>query len=346
MSSQRIRILSSLLVAFIIVNLYGRLSKTPFISPVQANNIKSLLSSIKFNPNSLIKLFTIKFESKPKETELVSRLDNRNNSFSLTPIVQPSPTIVIPTIPGNVAPISPVISGVANPTTYIIPTKIPTKIPTSIPKPTNTPKPTKIPDLPPVTSDVRPGSSLEEIFQEVSKRMCIPAALLMAFKTEETGERFKNDNAKTIQIYNTYGWWKTGAGDPCYGYGYYTQIGIVPPDSVNAGVRCSKAIGNPTDIKIMGVLQISEWEEQVSRKNTKGILPDNIDRRVIFDNAIIFASITKNRIGTTPKSCDDWPDDAILTAAEKHQGVCVNDYHNGNTVNYCQDVLRLYKQYR
>ena len=90
MFNRRIRILSGLLIAFIIVNFYGRLSKTPFISPIQANNFKNLLSNIKFNPNSLVKFFTIKFDS--KETELVSRLDNKNNSFSLTPIVQPSPT--------------------------------------------------------------------------------------------------------------------------------------------------------------------------------------------------------------------------------------------------------------
>ena len=80
----------------------------------------------------------------------------------------------------------------------------------------------------------------------------------MAFKTEETGERFKNDSASTIQTYNTFGWWKTGAGDPCYGFGYHSQTGIVPSDSVKAGTKCAGAVGNVSDLGIMGLIQISQ----------------------------------------------------------------------------------------
>jgi hypothetical protein len=167
----------------------------------------------------------------------------------------------------------------------------------------------------------------------------------MAFKTEETGARFKSDSAASIKIYNTYGWWKTGAGNPCYGFGYHGQTGIVPPDSVNAGTSCNVAIGDQIDIGVMGIMEISEWEEQVSRKYTISTLPKNVDRRVLFDNALIFAIITKNRIGQPPTNCDDWPDQAILTAAEKHLGVCQFDY-NGHTGNYCTEVLNLYKQYK
>jgi len=75
---------------------------------------------------------------------------------------------------------------------------------TQPPKPTNTPKPT-VATYPPITDDTRPGSNLSEIFAEVEKRACVPAALLMAIKSVETGERFKNDSGKTIGIYNTYG---------------------------------------------------------------------------------------------------------------------------------------------
>ena len=42
MSNHRIRILSSLLIAFIIINLYGRLSKTPFIS-TDVGNAKEII---------------------------------------------------------------------------------------------------------------------------------------------------------------------------------------------------------------------------------------------------------------------------------------------------------------
>ena len=91
----------------------------------------------------------------------------------------------------------------------------------------------------------------------------------------------------------------------------------------------------------MGLLQVSEEEQTLTRKYTKPFIPGNFDRRVIFDNALIFAIATKNRIGTTPKSCTDWPDEVVLTAAETHigRGSC-------SAQNYCNEVLKLYKQYR
>lgn len=340
MLNHRIRILSSLLVAFIIVNLYGRLSTGPLISPIQADNIKGLLSHIKFPTLNLTKLFTLQFNPDNNLTPVrPTGFEEQVVNFNL-PTVEPQATNQVPT--GTWQP-SPTLS-VEVPTEAGLPTEAlakagPTRIPTNKPKPTATPAPV------PITSDTRPGTSLSKIFQEVNKRECIPTALLMAFKTEETGERFKNDNAETIKIYNTYGWWKTGAGNPCYGYGYHGQTGIVPPDSVNAGASCNNAIGDQTDIGVMGIMEISEWEEQVSRKYTISTLPKNIDRRVLFDNTLIFAIITKNRVGQPPTNCDDWPDKVILIAAEKHLGVCQFDY-NGHTGNYCTEVLNLYKQYK
>lgn len=329
MFNHRIRILSSLLVAFIIINFYGHLSKTPFISPAQADNIKNLLSNIKFNPNSLTKFFTIKFDS--KEPELVSRLDDRKNSFNL-PTVPPSlaePTTIQPTGQPQLTPTIP-----SYPTNKITPTiKIPTKVPTKVPKPT------KVPPAPPITSDTRPGDSLAEIFQEVSKRACIPVPLLRAIQTQESGPFYNYNNSAAItKIYNTYGWWKTGAGDPCFGLGYHTQTGIVPPDSVKAGYQCRNAVGSPTDIKIMGILQISQFEQDRTRKYTTPILPNNIDRRVLFDNALIFAYATRARVGNPPANCDDWPDSVIKIAAEKHYGTCGD--------NYCTNILKYYKQYK
>lgn len=315
MFNRRIRIFSSLLIAFIIVNIYSNLTE-----------IKTLVSSLKFPTISL---------TKPDDNNLaMEQFNKRDNSFVLPTVNQ------IASLPTTVPPIT--ISNQITPTHTVYPTNkiIPTtKIPTSIPKPTKTPKPTKVPPLPPINSDTRPGTSLAGVFQEVSKRACIPAALLMAFQTEESGAFFsKNNSPSIIKIYNTYGWWETGAGDPCFGLGYHTQTGIVPQDSVNAGTRCQNAIPSGDDQGIMGVLQISQFEQDATRKYTKITLPNNIDRRVLFDNALIFAIATKNRIGDAPKNCDDWPDDVIRTAAEKHYGSCGD--------NYCSDVLKYYKQYR
>lgn len=238
------------------------------------------------------------------------------------------------------------------PTQVRQPTTKPPIQPTQAPQPTKAPKPTKVPKptevvYPPINDDVRPGTSLNEIFQEVEKRACVPAALLMAIKSVETGEKFKNDSAATIKIYNTYGWWKTGTGDPCYGYGYHTQTGIIPSDSVNPGGKCSSAIGNPTDIKIMGLLQISEWEQETTRKNTIKTLPKNIDRRVLFDNTLIFAWATRGRAGNSPQpSCSDWPQETVKLVAEKHHGVCQYDYGNGAAGNYCTKIWDLYRSFK
>jgi len=288
------------------------------IKPPNLSNFKNLLAQA-----SLKNLITFNFST---NNGTMKQWSNRNNSFTL-PTSQPSQ----PTQP--IKPIKPTPTNSNQPQ----PTR---PIPlSSTPKPTQKPQPTVTPPPQSITSDVRPGKSLEEIFQDVSRRECIPAALLMAFKTEETGDRFKNDSSSTIQTYNIYGWWKTGAGDPCYGFGYHTQTGIVPSDSVKAGTKCATAASNQTDLGIMGLIQISQWEQDVSRKYTTETLPNNIDRRVLFDNALIFAIITKNRVGNqAPDSCTDWPDDIVRLAAEKHYGTCGD--------NYCDNVLRYYKQYK
>jgi hypothetical protein len=211
-----------------------------------------------------------------------------------------------------------------------------------VPAPTKVPKPTVI-VYPGVTSDVRPGSSIEEILQDVAKRMCVPYRLLIAIRTIESGAWFKNMTPTTTKFYNTYGWWKTaGVGEICAGLAYYTQTGVIPPDSTGAaGGTCSHAPfgGGTIDQKIMGLFQVSEEEEKVSRKNTTKALPKSIDRRVLFDNAIIFASITKNRAGQSPQpSCDDWPEETVKEVAGKHYGSC--SYPGGN---YCNEVWGFYK---
>lgn len=346
---QHLRILASMIFAFFVVILYGRLSTSPLISPAQADNIKGLLANLKFPKVNLTKLFTLRFN--PTDNGTIDQPNNGNSSFNL-PTAKPVPT--------NFNQFQPTPSPTGTNFNQFLPTPTnfnqnkPTPtifsqtFPTYTPKPTKPPKPTATPKPPPITTDIRPGNSLTEIFKEVNKRACFPVALLYAFKTVETGERFKNDSSSTIKTYNTYGWWKTGAGDPCYGYGYHTQTGIVPEDSVNAGISCNSAIGDPTDLKIMGILQISEWEQEVAQKYISSTLPKTNDRRVLFDNALIFAHIERSRVGDPPKDCNSWPDDMVRLAAEKHLGSGCEYYYsqNGASGNYCNEILTKYKEYK
>ncbi|MCX6731912.1 MAG: hypothetical protein NTV98_00015 [Candidatus Roizmanbacteria bacterium] len=233
------------------------------------------------------------------------------------------------------------------PSSVIIkPSLIPTIQPTAVPKPTKEPKPTPIPELPPVTSDQRPGSNLEEVFKEVSKRMCIPVALLKATQQEESGERYRSFANSKFSLANRYNWWNDASVtelDYFNGVAYYTQSGKGPTDSKFPGAKIAQAVQpDAYDQQIMGPEQISQQEQDVSRKNTIKILPKNIDRRVLFDNLIIYASITKNRLGKAPSSCDDWPEDAVKTVAEKHYGSC----NIGGGRNYCTEVWNLYKSFK
>ncbi|KKP67113.1 MAG: hypothetical protein UR68_C0040G0005 [Candidatus Roizmanbacteria bacterium GW2011_GWA2_35_19] len=355
----RLKILAALILSFVVVEGYTYYTKHPAVLADISYNTKGLLSSLKFRPGSLTKLFSLNFRPSDQVTNPPT---NQDNSFDLPTYNQPfdfaqgkpSPTYKAPTG--------------ARPT-GIRPTKRPVYKPTSVQptglddelldfpyeagaeeaiqsKPTKAPKPTKVPSLPPITSDIRPGNSLLEIYKEVNKRACYPVELLMAFKTMETGERFKKDSPATIKIYNTYGWWITGAGDPCYGYGYSHQTGIVPSDSVNAGKSCNSAIGNPTDIKVMGVISVSEWLQEVAQKYIISTIPKN-DRRVIFDNALIIAYISRSQLGDPPTDCNNWPDAVVKTAAQKLMGgVCDYYYSNGVSGDYCKQILDLYKQFK
>ncbi len=219
--------------------------------------------------------------------------------------------------------------------------------PTKTPKPTNKPKSTPTPELPPVTSDQRPGSSLEEVFRDVSKRMCIPVALLKATQQEESGERYRSFVNSKFSLANRYNWWNEASVtqlDYFNGVAYYTQSGKGPTDSKFPGVQIAKAAQpGAYDQQIMGSQQISQQEQEVSRKNTIKILPKNIDRRVLFDNLIIYASITINRVGSSPHpNCDDWPEETVKLAAEKHYGSC----NIGGGRNYCTEIWNLYKSFK
>ncbi|MCX7955529.1 MAG: hypothetical protein N2593_00235 [Patescibacteria group bacterium] len=341
MSSSNLKIFLSIFLSLIIFFSISYIFENPQNTKEIIQNIPNILSSSfqSFNPIKLLSQ-TAKNVFNSENQKIQSQINNNNQiSFNL-------PT-------SSFKYISPTSIKEKIPTKYILPQKkisiTPTKITNNSPtkKLENENKNENKKSLPPIKSDERPGNSLDEIFEEVSQRTCFPKALLWAFKTVETGERFKNESSSTIKIYNTYGWWKNGKGDPCYGYGYHTQTGIIPQDSINAGSSCAKPIGSKDDLKIMGLFQISEWEEQVSRKQTIKDLPENIDRRVFFDNALIFSYITKNRIpGGPPQNCQNWPENIIKKVAEKHHGVCQYDYGNGAKGDYCQKIIELYKKYK
>lgn len=341
------KIIISLVISFLLTNLYSRISKTPFISPIQAENIKVLLSNLRFPTYNLTKIFTLKYN--PSNTKSIDKTDE-DYSFNfptalITPTISnltyfhPSPA---PSNRSSATPEPEIANGLVKqpkPTNFLQDFTKSVLTSTLTPKPTKKPKPTPTPNPTPITSSQRPGSTLKEIYEDVQKRMCLPAALLYAFQQAETGAWWPvNTPSSKVKIYNKYGWWLDGSGDPCIGMGYHTQTGIVPEDSVNAGVSCKNPIPSGADQAIMGLWQISKYEEEKAKKYLTKIIKGIIDRRVIFDNALIFAVITKNRLGNPPKNCSDWPTDAIKIAAKKHYGSCKD--------NYCNKVINYYKQYR
>ncbi|MBW7960607.1 hypothetical protein H3C65_03910 [Patescibacteria group bacterium] len=319
------RIAVSLLLSFIIINLY--------------NNrlyLKTVLTNVKPPPIRLKNLITLQINTKtitpsPTPPDIQNQTSATYFQPSSAPQIKPPP----------IAPTVMEVTETPSPTLYS------RLFPTEKPKPTKPPKPTATPKPPPITTDRRPGSTLEEIFQEVNKRACFPIALMKAFQYKESGDKFHlGDPPSKISIYNKYGWWIDGSGSPCTGLGYYAQSGLIPADSVNAGGSCSSPIGNPNDIKIMGLFQISEQEQEVAQKYITNTIPKN-DRRVLFDNSLMFAYITKSRVpGTPPPDCNAWPNDTIRMVAEKHHGVCQYDYGNGVKGDYCKEILDLYNKYK
>ena len=365
----RLKILVALILSFVVIEGYTYYTKHPSVITDVSYNAKGLLSNLKFRPGNLTELFSLNFRP---SNQVTNPPTSQDNSFDLPTYNQPFDSTSAPlsvNAQGKPSPTYQVSTGTWQTDTQ--PTKRPVYKPTSVQptglddelldfpyeagaenvikaKPTKAPKPTKTPTPQPITTDLRPGSTLYEIFDEVSKRACFPSALLKAIQYKESGARIKNSlPASTIKIYNTYGWWKTGAGEPCFGMGYYAQSGVIPSDSVNAGASCGPVYGDPTDLKIMGITSISEWEQNVAQKYISSIIPKN-DRRIFFDNALMFAYISRSRVGNPPKDCNDWPDDVIRLVAEKHSGGTCKYYYSINDVsgNYCKEILDLYKQYK
>lgn len=332
MHSHRLRIFVSIIIAFIFVNLYGRLTTGP---------IENIFSGLKFNPSSLTKLFTINFSPRNDNLPLV-RLNGGSSSFDLIAIssvptevpeeiISPTPTVLLkqPTPPT-------IVSKKAGPT------------PTPPSKPSITPKPTKIPTPTMMTiAVIRPGNSLKEIAQIAQNATCTPAALLLAVKSIETGQSFFSVSTSAFKTYNTYGWWKT-AGLSCSAYGYNTITGIVPYDSADAGKRCQDPIGiqSAASQEIMGLMQLSK-PEQIAYTDDfqRAFKVGEVDRRVIFDAMVIAGFHFKNISLERSKDCVNWDLKYVAKMACKYQGVCKYDYGTGNYKDYCQAVCEAYGKF-
>lgn len=305
------------------------------------------------------------------EVPTLVHLSNSTENTGPTPVPQvetsPEPTQPdeLPTSTPAVLPTDIPIDDPIVPS-HPISSPVPSRVVPTIAQPTKTPKPTKVPKptevvYPPITSDVRPGTSIEEIMREVEKRACVPYKLLMAIRTQEGGMWFNNMSAATTKMYNTYGWWKSASRSTvCDGLAYYTQSGLIPAaDSPVAYAEssdktCTKApIGDQSyDQKIMGIMQISEQEEQVTRKYSVKTIPGPIDRRVLFDNILIFAIASKNRAGSNPQpSCTDWPEQTVKEVARIHAsgsgGSCKYTYsQTGKSGDYCAEIWKLYQSFK
>lgn len=258
----------------------------------------------------------------------------------------PSPTPVLSPVPTEYAAPSIYFQAETLPTPSPIPAK-------KITPPTPTPKRPAPAASSPITSAVRPGASLDEVFADVAKRMCVPVPLMKAIQSMESGERMQNYIKNRFRFFNTYGWWSDPSitqQDLFYLAAYSAQTGMAPSDTRFAGVRIAKALQpNAYDQKIMGLMQISQDIQDKTFKNTsKVITSGKIDRRVIYDNVLIFSSALLNQVGSLAETgCGDWSFRAIARAACKHNGVCRYNYSavGGKSGNYCIDICNKYNEY-
>lgn len=325
--NHNLRIIISLTIAFLVVNLYSRISSSPFITQIQAENIKGLLLNLRFPTFNLTKLFTLKYNS--SNTKSVDKTD-KNYSFNL-------PT----------APITPVVSN----STYFQPSPEPSNtpyptdsvifIPTK--SPTSTPKPTKAPNVFPIDPSLaRPGKTPDEVFKIASEKTCVPKEVLKGIAYIESGGFFDVVSPKYFLLYNSYDWWNseflTEEKRICGGYGYDQNTGIVPEDSKFAGYKCKE--GYNSGLNVMGVMSVSSYEQSKYAKKVANLLGvKSADRRVILDALMIVGLITKDNV--KPASCTNWTGQQVAKAACGYYGSC--GFKDGTY--YCNTFCRNYKKF-
>lgn len=319
--------------------------------------------TLPYRPSQIVFVAQKAFQN--TSTKISQSLANVPKLFSLFSIdsikTESSPTPIafdrsVPTVKFNNPTSKPTVSSYHSSNISLAPTiKKPTLItqkPTAKPtlKPTITSQPTAIPPTPtPVVIDtVRPGSSRDEVAEIVGELTCVPPAILKAINDVETNGLQRV--ASFFQLVNTYGWWNasgTSTFQICQGFAYNTCTGAVPSDSGSAGYQCTKNIPGlcSYDIKVMGPMQVSEFEQKSYLERVKKIMnQDTIDRRVVFDSFVIAALHFKNIGLYRGDDCTNWPVENIFQTACKYYGSCTYNV-NGNSGNYCQKVCENYNKY-
>lgn len=349
MESSNLKIFLSIVLSLVIFFGANYILKNPEQTKntiYQAPNI--ILSSIKtLNPLPFFSQITKKFFNPPtpqfahlsnwQNTNWQNKNNNiNNNSFNL-------PTSSFQFTPPSPTPTQKIIFKIPTPTIFYKPITKTKKI-------TKPPVPTPSPQI--IITEKRPGQSLQEIAQIAQRYTCTPAALLLAIKSIESGESFLKADKKTIEKYNTYGWWKNASSikEICDGHGYDEIKGIIPQDSAFAGERCQVPLGNQNyPYKIMGILALDDHEEQSYIDDFQKVFKTNIsiDRRVLFDSFILGGFHFKNISLERSNNCQNWELKYIAKVACKYQGGCHFQYQTGSnrSGDYCFLVCEKYNQY-
>jgi hypothetical protein len=209
--------------------------------------------------------------------------------------------------------------------------------PTAIP-PTNTPKPTKPPAGFPIDPSLkRPGTTTADVFSIASQKTCVPAPVLRAIGSIESGGFFDQVDPKYFQLYNSYEWWKssylTDVKRACGGYDYDGNTGIIPDDSNFAGQTCPGAMGG--DLVVRGPMSVSDyWEGKYKPKAAKLLGVSAVDQRVILD-AIVIVGLSVND-NVKPSSCQSWSAHDVAKAACVYYGSCKDGYCS----TFCKNITK------
>ena len=346
MLNHRLKILASMIIALIVVQGYAYFSQNPTVIPTQAENIKGLLSNLKFNPSSLTRLFTLNFADRSLTNPPTSPVNN--NSFNYPTIDPNRPTIK----PTN-------IIGSENPTPTVYATNdglvdFPVEdndinnipgAPTNVPKPTKMPKPTKPPDIFPIDpSLVRYGKTTDEVFTFASSKTCVPKEVLKGIAYIESGGFFDVVDPKYFLLYNSENWWNsqflTEEKRACGGYDYDNGSGIVPSDSKYAGHNCHSDGSTGATSYIMGPMQVNGSEQSKFASQVKSATgAKQVDRRIILDAILIVGFISKQNVN--PTSCSNWSGYQVAKAACGYYGSC--GFADGTY--YCNTFCRNYKSF-
>lgn len=336
---QRIKILTSLLISFLVSSFVANYSQFPGSPHINTLRIASDVKETSLNVTEKISSFKIissitlpNFFSSNISPTTLPNMNNENRVAPSSIITQTKPS-VIPTGKRFVFPTSAVRK------------KTPTPTVKKIVSPTAKPTPTEIP-----IGRVRPGKNYNEMVEIVAKKTCVPAALIKAFAAIESGDKTQSKIAFLPQDrfikYNTYDWWNdpsTSQAQVCEGIGYNHHTGLIPEGSQYAGARCMQAETFTTvDVFSMGYLSLSEYVENAYRKRVLDLLKvDKVDRRVFFDATVIAALHLKNTSTYRGDDCNNWEAKYIAKAACKYLSFCIYDMGK-RTGDYCQEICDLY----